>query len=171
MVPKTSGTLLGHFWAKTFVQNNKNHETSTCPKTVFSKTRPDMKVQIWLLKLMCYNRKVRLGLNSLGPVSLWPGHVCFAGFYCWTKESGYLVVLWWCDYDESKWAQGPMGPGPNEWAQMGPGPGPNEWAQWARAQQGPNESPRMSQNGPGSRAQMNGPNRAQMNPLADFSDW
>ena len=26
--------------------------------------------------------------------------------------------------------------GPN-----GPGPGPNEWAQWARAQQGPNESP------------------------------
>ena len=38
-----------------------------------------------------------------------------------------------------------MGPGPNEWAQMGPGPGPNEWAQWARAQQGPNESPRISQ--------------------------
>ena len=58
-----------------------------------------------------------------------------------------------------------MGPGPNEWAQMGPGPGPNEWAQWARAQQGPNESPRMGPNGPGPRAQMNGPNRAQMNPL------
>ena len=42
-----------------------------------------------------------------------------------------------------------MGPGPNEWAQMGPRPGPNEWAQWARAQQGPNESPRMGPNGPG----------------------
>ena len=27
------------------------------------------------------------------------------------------------------------------------GPGPNEWAQWARAQQGPNESPRMGPNG------------------------
>ena len=39
--------------------------------------------------------------------------------------------------------------GPNERAQLGPGPGPNEWAQWARAQQGPNESPRMSPNGPG----------------------
>ena len=65
---------------------------------------------------------------------------------------------------------------PLEWAQMGPGPGPNEWAQWARAQQGPNESPRMGPNGPGpgpnewaqmgpGRAQMGGPNEwAQMGP-------
>ena len=64
------------------------------PKPFFYKTRPDMKVQIWLLKLMCYNRKVRLGLNSLGPVSLTPKHFSFTGFYCLTKESGYLVVLW-----------------------------------------------------------------------------
>ena len=164
MVPKTSGTLLGHFWEKTVfvVKTSQNHETSTCLKTDLGKRRPDMKIQIWLLKIMCYNRKVRLGLNSLGPVSLCPGHFCFAGFYVRTKESRYLVVLWWCD-DESKWAQ--MGPGPNEWAQMGSGLGPNEWAQWARAQQGPNESPRMGPNGPGPRAQMNGPNRAQINPL------
>ena len=43
-------------------------------QTFVPKTRPDMKVQIRLLKLMCYNRKVRLGLNSLGPVSLTPKH-------------------------------------------------------------------------------------------------
>ena len=49
---------------------------------------------------------------------------------------------------------------------MGPnGPGPraqmNGPNEWA--QQGPNESPRMGPNEPGPRAQMNGPNRAQMN--------
>ena len=31
--------------------------------------------------------------------ALWPGHCCFAGFSGWTRESGDLVVQWWCDDD------------------------------------------------------------------------
>ena len=126
IVPDALKTLLGYSRPKSNLSKTTrtNHKTSTCLKTDLGKRRPDMKIHIWLLKIMCYNRKVRLRLNSLGPVSLWPGHFCFAGFYVRTKESGYLVVLWCCD-DKSKWAiMGPMGPGPNEWAQMGPGQGP-----------------------------------------------
>ncbi len=35
MVPKTLGTLLGHFWETSFVFGKTKYETPTCLKTVF----------------------------------------------------------------------------------------------------------------------------------------
>ena len=155
IVPNAPETFLGHARPKTcFWKTSQQHKTSTCLKTDFVGTRH-------LKKWTSYGTS---GRSAKGKMTVhWSSFYKLGGMgvLSLTISSnlhdfhGKMGVIF---FNKKQWAQmGPLGPGPNEWAQWARAQGPNEWAQ-----QGPNESPRMGPNGPGPRAQMNGPNKAQM---------
>ena len=63
------------------MDNMANMDKPKCPENVQTsvkqienhwKRRPDIKSRIWLPKIKCYSKNVRLGLKTLIMVSLWP---------------------------------------------------------------------------------------------------